>query len=425
MAKRGFFAELNYQAQQAEKRSRQQQNANHRAQVAAERDAERYRKAAERSRAAASRASAADQKAAEKEAARLHVESRMAEVEAMNANLASELADVDSLLAWTLDVDDFVDLQTLKVGAAEHPPFDPGPLGTPAAAIPEPDLPPEPRYQEPPAPSGLSSAFGGKKRHQAAIELATATYESDHEQWVATVAAATAQHARSQARRDASEVKRLEKLGVAEEKYRKQCAQRDEEARQQDAQVDQLVNDLAFDVESAIEEYIGIVLSNSVYPEAFAVEYDYRFDLVSRELILTVEMPDPSAVPAVKEYRYVKSKDEITSTALTMKAQKDRYAGAVWQVAVRTIHEIFEADREGKINSIALTVSVNRISPATGRPEQVPLVVVSAERSLFDELDLTNVVPDATLAHLGAAMSKSPFDLTPADTSRGVRVRGQ
>ncbi|GAA2487313.1 hypothetical protein GCM10010276_27190 [Streptomyces longisporus] len=37
--------------------------------------------------------------------------------------------------------------------------------------------------------------------------------------------------------------------------------------------------------------------------------------------------------------------------------------------------------------------------------------------------DLTNVVPQATLEHLGAAVSKSPFDLVPADATRGVRVR--
>jgi restriction system protein len=51
----------------------------------------------------------------------------------------------------------------------------------------------------------------------------------------------------------------------------------------------------------------------------------------------------------------------------------------------------------------------------------VPLVVVAADRETFNKFDLSNVVPKATLEHLGAALSKSPFDLTPADTSLGVR----
>jgi restriction system protein len=53
------------------------------------------------------------------------------------------------------------------------------------------------------------------------------------------------------------------------------------------------------------------------------------------------------------------------------------------------------------------------------------MVIVAADRQTFSHFDLTNVVPRATLEYLGAAVSKSPFDLTPADTSHGVRARKQ
>ncbi len=97
----------------------------------------------------------------------------------------------------------------------------------------------------------------------------------------------------------------------------------------------------------------------------------------------------------------------------------------MWQVAVRTLHEVFEADRAGKIHSIALTVGVDRVAPATGLPETIPFVIVAADRETFSAFDLANVVPEATLSHLGAAMSKSPFDCIPAGAGRGVRVQGQ
>ena len=61
-----------------------------------------------------------------------------------------------------------------------------------------------------------------------------------------------------------------------------------------------------------------------------------------------LKLPEPSSIPAVKEYRYVKAKDEIVPTSLPVKAQKNRYANAVWQVTVRALHEIFEVDRAGK-----------------------------------------------------------------------------
>jgi restriction system protein len=208
-------------------------------------------------------------------------------------------------------------------------------------------------------------------------------------------------------------------------KYRAECRQREADAEARNLALTRLINDLAFDVEAAIQEYVTIVLSSSVYPDAFPVDHDHDFDLTTRELRLSVTVPPPSAVPSVKEYRYVKTRDEIISTALPVKAQKGRYAGAVTQVAVRTLHEIFEADRGGKIHSIALKVETSTLSPATGLRESVPLVVVAADRETFSRFDLTNVVPVATLEHLGAAVSGAPFDLTPADASRSVRVHGR
>lgn len=424
MAKRGFFAEMNYQAQQAEKRRRQQEAQAVRAYNAAVRDQERAQKAAERARAAAARASDSQRKAAEKEAARLQIEARTAEVESMNKSLAASYEDIDGLLAWTLDTDDFVDLESLKV-TAEHPPFDPGKVGTPLRPVPELTYPPQPVYEEPPAPKGLAGAFGGKKKHAEAVAAAQANHQQQIQNWNENNTKKHATHVAAIAARERDEAERLVKLAEAEAAYKDECAQREADAATRNEELARFINDLAFDVEYAIEDYVGIVLSNSVYPDSFQVEHEHSFDLASRELTLQVNVPEPSVVPSVKEYRYVKAKDEITSSQLTAKAQKDRYAAAVHQVAVRTLHEVFEADRAGKIQSIALTVGVNRVAPATGQPEYVPLAVVAADRETFNSFDLANVVPAATLDHLGAAVSKSPFDLTPADTGRGVRQRGR
>lgn len=423
--RRGFFAELNYQAQQAEKRRRQQEAATHRAHIAAQRQAERASKAYERAQVAAARASAAEKKAAEREAARLHVESRLAEVESMNANLAGDLADIDGLLAWAVDMDDYVDLESLKISEVEHPPFEPGRLAVPAPAVPKPEHVPEPVYEEPSAPGGLAAVLGGKKRHQQAVEKARTAFADAHEHWKRTTDAVHSRYVEKAAQREKSEDKRLAELTAAEEKYKQECEQREAEASAHNAEVAKLINDLAFDVEPAIQEYVGIILSNSLYPAVFPVEHDHVFNLATRELSLEVSVPEPSSIPSVKAYRYVRAKDEITSTSLPVREKKERYANAVWQVAVRCLHEVFEADRAGKVHSIALAVGVDTIDTATGRPTTVPLVFVAADRETFNSFDLTKAVPRDTLGYLGAAMSKSPFDLVPADTSRGVRVRGQ
>jgi restriction system protein len=420
--KRGFFAELQYQSQQAEKRRRQQAAAAYRAQLAFQREAERSRLAAERARAAADRAGSVVRERLEREAVRLHVDSQVAEVASRNANLAQMFEEIDGILAATLEVDDYVDLVSLKITTVNHPPFRPGGDGTPTPPMPRIVYPPEPAYQEPPAPGGL---FGAKKKHAELIAQAQADHERVCRAWYENNTMMYNAHVAEAQRREEAERRRLERLLAAETQYKLECQQREAEAGTRNQAVDRLISNLAFDVESAIHEYVGIVLSNSVYPDAFPVSYDYEFGLSSRELRMTVTVPPPSDIPGVKEYRYVKAKDEITATLLPLKARKDRYAAAVHQVAVRTLHEIFEADRGGKIHTVALTVGTDALSPATGLSEAIALVIVAADRETFSRFDLTNVVPRATLDHLGAAVSKSPFDLTPADTSHGVRARSK
>ena len=134
---------------------------------------------------------------------------------------------------------------------------------------------------------------------------------------------------------------------------------------------------------------------------------------------LTGRAPGADA-PGAGSPVYVKESDQITETQLSQKAQRDRYSGAIHQVALRSIHEIFEADRRGIVRTISLEVGTSTISPATGRETYIPFVSAAAERASFLEIDLSAVVPNATLKHLGAAVSKNPFGLVPADT-KGVR----
>jgi restriction system protein len=90
---------------------------------------------------------------------------------------------------------------------------------------------------------------------------------------------------------------------------------------------------------------------------------------------------------------------------------------------VRTLHEIFEADRAGKIQTITLHVATETKDPATGLERRVAFVGVGAERDSFMTFDLHNVVPAATLEHLGAAVSKNPYELVGIDEAPGVRGR--
>jgi restriction system protein len=418
--KRGFFAELHHQNQLAAKRREQAARAAHRAHAAAVRQAEQLQKDAERARASLARASAAEQKAAAAEAKRAHDEAMMAEAEMRNSALTEEYEQIDSLLSATLDVDDWVDVRSL-LKVANHPPFPRNDLVAPLPPPPPIATPPEPQFVPPAAPGGLSGMLG-RKKHADAVTQAQAAFAQHHEAWrhyVAQMSTLLAQQA--QAYRDA-ERQRMAALDRARGAYASECQQREELVEKENGPVKRFIEALNAGDETAVQEYIGMVLGNSVYPDSFPVEHDFDFVSSLRELTLRVSVLPPSAVPAVKEYKYQRSKDEIVTTALPVKAQKDRYAGAVAQVASRTLHEVFEADRAGWIQTISLTVGTNTIDEATGLAKEVPLVAVASDRS-FLQFDLSNVVPAATLHHLNAEVSRDPYGLVPIDVSDGVRGR--
>lgn len=50
--------------------------------------------------------------------------------------------------------------------------------------------------------------------------------------------------------------------------------------------VDKLIADLGYGTTEAVQEYVAIVLANSVYPDHFPVTHDFSFEPASAELQL-------------------------------------------------------------------------------------------------------------------------------------------
>lgn len=417
--RRGFFAELQYQNQLAERQRAQAERAQARAYAAAVREAERAQRQAEQAAAATQRATVAETKAAEREAERLFVEARVAEVDALNTELAEITDELESVLSATLTVDDFVDLQTLRVSAT-HPPFARTDLEVPTPAPQPIRAPAEPVFVEPEGRSGLRGMFASKQ-HDQAVAQARATFDAAYLQWQTEVAAIPLRELERTQQRNAVEQRRMRELEAARAAYYHECRARETEAVTANEKLEGLMYRFVSSEHAAIQEYVGIVLSNSVYPELLSVEHDYEFDPGTRELTLSALIAAPDRLPAEKVYRYVKARDEITSTPLSKKVLKDRYAGIVHQVALRTLHEIFEADRAKHVQTIALQVAAETTDPATGLPRRIAFVAVAAERDSFMAINLQGIVPLATLEYLGAAISKSPFDLVGIDEAPGVR----
>lgn len=415
---RGLLSELNRIAKQAAREAERSRRATERERMSALRRAEQARKANERAQKQLTRARVQDRKKLEKMASEARVAARMALVEKKNTELADIYDEIDTLLQATLAIDDFVDLESFKE-TVEHPPFDRADLEEPIPAPEPPKEPPKPILNAPTPPTGLRAWFG-KKKHERSVAAAEDAHEKALEICQATKLQQKTDFESEVEKYQRRETNRQQALVEAKQRYATECSGREKEVMERNAEVDTLITNLGYGVQEAIEEYISIVLDNSVYPEHFPVTHESSFDATTAELTLRIFIPTPHSIPTTKAYKYVKSKDEINQTYLSQKACKDRYTNAVHQVSLRTLHEVFEADRRGLVETISLEVGTETREPATGNRAFIPFVAIGAERETFIEFDLSAVLPMATLKHLGASVSKNPYSLEAADTS-GIR----
>jgi len=339
---------------------------------------------AERTRKLYERAAAAE----EKERKRLYLEAQLAEVEVMNEELAAEVASLEGLLASTLDVDDYLDFETLK-DELDVPPFQPGAL---AVAL----SPPLLNDFLPPPLSGMAKLVpGAKAKHEQAVEAATESFET-----------AKLDHATRVAERDAA-------LAAARIEYEADVEKIRARVTAQHEEIDEFRESFVVGDPDAIVTYFSLVLDASSYPEDFPKKHKMAFVPESKQLVVEYELPSADAIPTDKQYRYVKARDVIEHSDRPASQVKALYASVVAQATIRTLHELFEADRDGKLETIVFNGYVSTTDPATGKAVSPHLVTVRASREVFLQLDLRNVQPLACLKGLNAAVSKSPSELVP------------
>lgn len=324
--------------------------------------------------------------AEEKERKRLYLEARAAEVDELNRDLAATIAGLEGLLHHTLTVDDSVDFEALKV-QFDFPAFNPGPLGVPVEA---------PLLELPAPPGGVSKFLPGAK---AKREQALAEAQHRHQETMSDY--------------EGREAARKEQLAAKRAKYDELVARGRAEADDQHAQVDAFQAAYDSGHAQAIVDYCSTVLAASQYPDGFPQGHKVAWDPESRQLAVEYDLPTAEIVPEVREYRYIKSKDQIATTARPSAQRKSLYAGVIAQIALRTIHELFEADTLSHLETIALNAHVDTIDRRTGHPVRPCLLTLRTTRDAFEQLDLAHVDPEACLRGLNAGVSKSPSELLP------------
>ena len=163
----------------------------------------------------------------------------------------------------------------------------------------------------------------------------------------------------------------------------------------------------------AIVEYCDMVLSRSQYPDCMPQEWDLDYSPETKTLIVDYALPSLDALPTLSEVRYVQSRDESTEKHISEPQKKRLYDSVIYQITLRTIHELYEADVVGAFDAVVFNGRVTSIDRATGHEATACILSVHAKRDEFLSVNLANVDAKACFKSLKGVGSSKLHSLTP------------
>ncbi|MGE3830897.1 MAG: restriction endonuclease [Parvibaculaceae bacterium] len=314
----------------------------------------------------------------------------------LTAEAEQKLASLSQILSRTLSVDDRIDWNLLK----DFRRYD-GKMKFDTA---KPDRTPSPQPQfHPPTITFADKILGRRKRKQLD---ANAAFNRAKEVWRRKEADAEADLHQRIAQWSAEKA-----AFEADAVVKRQAFQEGQVA--ENAKVDLLAGRVVIGDPSAVTEHAGLVLENSNYDGLFEKSFDIEYDAPSKTLLLEYQLPAPDDMPRVKAVRFVSATGELKETQISEREQKSNYDLCCYQICLRTLHELFEADEFGNLDRILFNGIANYVDKATGRDTSACILSVLVGRSEFVSIDLRRVDPKACFKSLKGVSASALSALAP------------
>ena len=336
-----------------------------------------------------------ERKLSERDARRSEEAEKKQEAADRTAEAEQAIDEVKGILKATLNVNDAIDWEKLK----SREPF---PVKEPKPPIYK-DYPPEPLPDSPQFQPVLT-LFDKMVKSRAEKKQAEARtlFEFTYAKWAKDVEAIKAENDH----RYNQNVTALEKWNAERLAYEAKQQSENEAVEKRRAAY------LAGEHE-AVTDYCEVVLANSVYPDNFPKDFELEHNPETKILVVEYSLPAPEDMPRIKEVKYVKSKDGFTEVFLSESEQNKIYDDVLYQICLRTIHELFEADVINVVAAVVFNGWVKSIDKATGKEANGCLISIQVKKDELGKIDLANIDPKTCFKSLKGVGSSKLHSMTP------------
>jgi restriction system protein len=344
------------------------------------------------------------------------------ESETLTKEAIKALKVIDEILLFTLEIDDTINWEQLKDKTKFSVQSPEKELNKLLSAIRKPsepsnfEFPKKPEiinYQ--PKLSFLDKIFKSKK--EAKIEQANNLFEQAIKDWE-TKCTQTSEDNQNLKNEFQKEVLNYEKqIATVKRKNGEDIKQWEKEKsefissqEQDNAKVDSMKEMYLKLDPSSVIEYCDLVLNNSIYPESFPKSYEIDYNPDSKIVIVEYSLPSIEQLPTLNEVKVIKGelKEYHISDAQILKM----FDATMYNITLRTIHELFEADVANAIDAISFNGWVNAVNKATGKRENNCILSIQVKKTEFIEINLSQVEPKTCFKNLKGVGSSKLSGLT-------------
>ena len=339
---------------------------------------------------------AADAKREARENAARSKEQKKALAAEKTEEAQNRIQGIEETLIHTLDVDDAIEWDSLKNTARfpEPKPRQPDPAPLP----PEPTEDSHPSFR--PSLGLLDKIFTSRRESKTtaareAFDAALASWKIDVQSTEQANKQALADHGR-----------KIEAWEARKAAY-------EEQLRQSNARVDEAKMAYERQDSEAVVEYCDLVLSNSQYPEEFPSSWELEYQSGTKFLIVDYQLPYLDALPTIKEVKYIISRDEFKDSLLSDAVLRKMYDSLLYQIVLRTVHELFEADLVDALEAVVFNGYVKSLDKGTGQEVTACVLSLQCSKEEFLAINLANIDPKTCFKALKGVGSSKLHSVTP------------
>jgi len=164
---------------------------------------------------------------------------------------------------------------------------------------------------------------------------------------------------------------------------------------------------------NAVIEYCEMVLNNSEYPDFFPKNFELEYNPENGILIVEYQLPSIEDFPTLKEVKYIAARNELKEIHISQSQLNKIYDNTIYKIALRTIHELFEADQVDALDAISLNGWVKTIDRSKGKEVTNCILSIHVKKDEFLDVNLSKVDPKICFKSLKGVAGSKLSNLTP------------